>query len=134
MLLWQKKFTKEGITKQPNKQITKSCLVLKLLVFTMKLKKGDQIIVIAGKDKGKKGKIEKVFPKVKKALIPGINVFKKHLKKRDEKNPGGIVEIIKPISLSKIALICPKCNQVTRVGYKLGTTKIRICKKCQEEI
>lgn len=101
----------------------------------MKLKKGDQIIVTAGKDKGKKGKIERVFPKEGKVLILEVNVFKKHLKRRDEKHPGGIVEIAKPLSLSKVALICPKCGQPTRVGYRLtGREKIRICKKCGEEV
>lgn len=101
----------------------------------MKLKKGDQIIVTAGKDKGKKGKIEQVFPGKGKVLILGINVFKKHLKRRDEKHPGGIVEIAKPLPLSKVALICTKCGQPTRVGYKLTSEeKIRICKKCREEV
>jgi len=62
-------------------------------------------------------------------------VFKKHLKRRDEKHPGGIVEIPKPLPLSKVALLCPRCSQQTRVGYRiLGKRKLRICKKCQEEI
>ncbi|MBL7158976.1 50S ribosomal protein L24 [Candidatus Microgenomates bacterium] len=101
----------------------------------MKLKKGDKVVITVGKDKGKKGKIERLFRKDNKVVIPGINVFKKHLKRKDEKNPGGIVEIVKPIFVSKIALICPRCEQPTRVGYKIiDKEKLRICRKCSEEI
>ncbi len=101
----------------------------------MKLKKGDHIIVTIGKDKGKKGNIEKVFPKIAAVLVPGINVFKKHKKKRDEKTPGGIVEIAKPLPVAKVALICPKCGKQTRVGYSIvKDEKARICKKCEQII
>lgn len=101
----------------------------------MKLKKGDQVIVRTGKDKGKKGKIERLFPKTGKVLISGINIFKKHLKRKSEKKPGGIVEMAKPLSMAKVALLCPKCKQPTRVSYQADTKKkLRICKKCQEKI
>ncbi len=101
----------------------------------MKLKKGDQIIVTMGKDKGKNGTIEKAFPKISAVLVPGINVFKKHKKKRDEKTPGGIIEIIKPLAIAKVALICPKCGKQTRVGYSIvKDEKTRICKKCKQVI
>jgi len=101
----------------------------------MKLKKGDEIIVIAGKDKGRKGKIEKVFPKERKALITGINLVKKHLKPRKEGEKGGIVEIAKPLDVSKVALVCPKCGKPTRVGYLITKdSKERICKKCRQTI
>ncbi|KKW11213.1 MAG: 50S ribosomal protein L24 [Candidatus Gottesmanbacteria bacterium GW2011_GWB1_49_7] len=108
----------------------------------MKLKKGDQIIVTIGKDKGKKGNVERVFPKTQSVLVPGINVFKKHKKKRDEKNPGGIVEIVKPLNVAKVALVCPKCGKQTRVGYQIVKSlpagrqgvKERICKKCEQTI
>ena len=101
----------------------------------MKLKKGDEIIVIAGKDKGRKGKIEKVFSKEGKVLIPGINLVKKHLKPRKEGEKGGIVEIAKPLDVSKVALVCPKCGKPTRVGYLITKdSKERICKKCRQTI
>lgn len=101
----------------------------------MKLKKGDQIIVIAGKDKGRKGKIEKIFPKIHSVLIPGINMVKKHIKPKKEGEKGGIVEIAKPIDISKLALLCPKCGKPTRVGYLITKDKKeRICKKCQAVI
>lgn len=99
----------------------------------MKLKKGDRIIVTIGKDKGRKGKIEKVLPKLGKVLIPGINVYKKHLKPRGEGQPGGIIDVVKPLPVSNVALLCPKCGKRTRVGYRSdkGGEKYRICRKCQ---
>jgi len=99
----------------------------------MKLKKGDQVLVVAGKDRGRKGRIEKVLPKQGKVLIPGINVYKKHAKPRGESQPGGVIEIVKPLPVSNVALICPKCNQPTRVGYRVNKngSKVRICRKCQ---
>lgn len=101
----------------------------------MKLKKGDTIIVSTGKDKGKKGKIEKVFPGSGTAVVTGINMYKRHMKKKDEKKAGGIIDITKPIDVSKIALVCPKCNQPTRVGYiVVKKEKERICRKCEQKI
>jgi len=99
----------------------------------MKLKKGDKIKVIKGKDKGRTGKIEKTLPKLGKVLIPGINVYKKHAKARSEKQPGGIIEIIKPLPVANVVLVCPKCNKPTRVGYQIDKSggKSRICRKCQ---
>ena len=97
----------------------------------MKLKIGDQIIVLRGKDKGRKGKIQEVFPDKRKVLIPGVNVYKRHLKAQGEKKPGGIIDKVFPLPVSNVALICPKCNQTTRVGYQLNKKeKKRICKKC----
>lgn len=101
----------------------------------MKIRKGDQVIVTIGKYKGKKGKVEKVFPKDSSVLVPGINIVKKHEKKRDEQHPGGIIEVTKPVTLGKIAIICPKCGQQTRVGYRIVKgTKERICRKCEQVI
>lgn len=101
----------------------------------MKLKKGDEVIVTVGKDRGKKGSIEGVYPKKNKVKVSGVNIYKRHLKPRGEGKPGGIIDIIKPLSFSNVALLCPKCGQQTRVGYKIeGGEKIRICKKCKERI
>jgi large subunit ribosomal protein L24 len=101
----------------------------------MKIKKGDQVIVTVGKDKGKKGKIEKVYPKGSTVLVPGINIVKKHEKKRDEQHPGGIIEVVKPIALGKIAVICPKCGKQTRLGFRIVKgIKERICRKCEQII
>ncbi len=101
----------------------------------MKLKKGDQIIVTIGKDKGRKGKIESTDPKTSTVVVPGVNVYKRHQKKRDEQHQGGIVEFSRPLSMGKIALVCPKCGKQTRVGYIVTKKdKERICKKCEARI
>lgn len=101
----------------------------------MKLRKGDQIIVTVGKDKGKKGKVEKAFPKLGRVIVAGVNVFKRHRKKRDEQHPAGITDMIKPIDVAKVALICPKCGNQTRVGYRIvKDVKERICRKCEQVI
>lgn len=97
----------------------------------MKLKKGDKIAVLVGKDKGREGTIEKIYSKQNKALIVGINIYKKHVKKNEQMPQGGVVELPRPIDLSKIAFICTKCKKKTRIGYKIdGVKKFRICRKC----
>ena len=99
----------------------------------MKLKKGDQVMVLSGKDKKRQDEIEKI--KDNKAWVAGVNLYKKHVKPQGEKQPGGVVEINKPLALSRLALVCPHCKQKTRVGYQLvGATKKRVCKKCQTTI
>ena len=104
--------------------------------FKIKIKKGDTIKVMAGKDKGKTGKVEKVFPKQAKVLVAGVNIYKRHLKPRGEGKPGGIIDIVKPLPLANVALLCPKCQQPTRVGFIFDKQKekLRICKKCQEQL
>lgn len=100
----------------------------------LKLKKGDNVKITAGKDAGREGKIEKVMPKEMKVIIPGINMYKKHVKGFGD-TKGGIYDIPRALSFGKIALICPKCKKITRVGFKFaGTEKVRICRKCGKEI
>lgn len=102
----------------------------------MKIKKGDTVKVTAGKDKGKTGKVEKVFPKKNKVLVARVNIYKRHLKPQGEGKPGGIVEISKPLPMANVAFVCSKCNQPTRIGYLIDKSgdKHRICKKCQQPI
>ncbi len=101
----------------------------------MKLKRNDEIIVIRGKDKDKKGKIEKVISRENKVLVPGLNIYKRHMKSRTQNKPSEIIEITKPFSVSNVALVCPNCHKKTRVGYKIeNKEKIRICKKCNKTI
>lgn len=101
----------------------------------MKIKKGDQVLITAGKDKGKKGRVEEVFPKKGTLIVPGLNLYKKHLKKRDEKASGGIIDFPRPIPVGNIALICPKCKKPTRIGFiKSGNEKMRVCRKCKESL
>lgn len=99
-----------------------------------KLKKGDEVRVIAGKDKGKTGKIEKVFPKVDKVLVLGINQYKRHLKARSQSQPSEIITKTLPLSIVNVRLICPKCHLPTRVGFSFEDKKTRICKKCNQAI
>jgi large subunit ribosomal protein L24 len=99
----------------------------------VKFKKGDQIMVTIGKDRGKKGKIDAVFPKSQEVQVGGINLYKRHLKSRGQGKPGGIVDLPKPLEVSKVALVCPKCGLPTRVGFEVDKNKekTRICKKCK---
>jgi large subunit ribosomal protein L24 len=101
----------------------------------MKIKKGDTVLVISGKWKGKTGKVLRAFPKEQKILVEGVNIVKKHLKPGGKREKGQIVEIEKPIHVSKVKLICPECKRPTRVGYeKVGDKKMRVCKKCKAKI
>lgn len=99
-----------------------------------KLKAGDEVVVNTGKDKGKRGKIEKVLMNKNMILVSGVNVYKRH-KKVTARTAAGIYEITRPIQISKVTLICPKCGKPTRVGFKIeGKNKTKICKKCHGEI
>lgn len=99
-----------------------------------KFKIADSVLITAGKDKGKKNKIEKVWPKINKVSVAGVNLYKRH-RKATRSQAAGIYEITRPISIANIALVCPKCSKVTRVGFSInGKTKIRICKKCKGTI
>lgn len=101
----------------------------------MKLRKGDTIKVVAGKDAGRTGKIERTYAKKDAILIPGVNIYKRHVKKSDQVPQGGVVEIPRPLAVSKVVLICPKCKKNTRVGYKIvKKKKIRVCKHCDQQI
>ena len=101
----------------------------------MKLKKGDKVKIISGKDRGREGKIEKIYKKQTMVLVSQINLYKKHVKKSEQFPQGGLVEIPRPIRACKVALICPKCKKPTRVGYRLSKgSKVRVCKHCQSII
>lgn len=109
----------------------------------MKIKKGDTVLIISGKDRGKRGTVEKTLPKVNKILVVGVNISKHHLKP-SRKNPhGGIMDKLAPVDISNAMVVCPRCNQPSRLGFKLTESekkksarggKIRICKKCKESI
>lgn len=101
------------------------------------VRKDDTVMVVSGRDRGKKGKVMKVFPEDGKVLVDGINVAKKHTKPRPPKVPrGGILEKAQPIDSSKVMLMCTKCNIPIRVKKRLRDdgTKERICRKCSEEV
>jgi large subunit ribosomal protein L24 len=101
----------------------------------MKIKKGDKVRVIKGKDRGREGTVERVLPKEKKVVVGGLNIYKKAVRPSQRNQKGGIVEITKPLPVENVMLICPHCNQPTRVGYRVEKgEKFRICKKCQREL
>jgi large subunit ribosomal protein L24 len=101
----------------------------------MKIKKGDTVLIISGKDRGRKGKVLEAFPKESRILVEGINLRKKHQKAKRMGEKGQIIELPGSISVSNAKLICPKCGKATKVGYKIvDKRKFRICKKCAQEI
>lgn len=101
----------------------------------MKIKKGDNVLVISGKDRGKKGKVLRAFPREAKIMVEGANVRKKHVRAKSAGQKGQIVEMPSVFSISNVKLVCSKCGKTTRIGYKReGKKKLRICKKCLAEI
>ena len=104
----------------------------------MKIRKGDTILIISGKDRTKKGKVIEVLPKKNRIVVEGINIVKKHVRPKRAGEKGQRVEVPRPLDLSNVKLLCPKCKKPTRVGYKLVTKgkerKQRICKKCKQGI
>lgn len=101
----------------------------------MKLKKGDKVRVMAGKDRGKEGAVDKVLPRRGRVVVGGVNVYKRHLKRRSETKKGGIVDFVRALPVANVALICSKCKQVTRVGYaEVGGERRRVCRKCGGEV
>ena len=103
--------------------------------MAMNVKKGDTVIVLSGKDKGKQGKVLGTVPSEAKVVVEGINMVTCHVKPRRQGEAGGIVKRETPIRSCKVALFCEKCNKGVRVGYKMdGDKKVRICRKCGAEI
>jgi len=103
-------------------------------VHKFKLKKEDTVEVIAGKDKGKRGRILKIVRDKDRILVEGVNIVKKAMKKRKQTDRGGIVEVEAAIHSSNLMIVCKKCGP-TRIGYKIsGETKTRVCRKCGEAL
>ena len=102
----------------------------------MKIKNNDNIKVMAGKDKGKTGKVLKILPSQNKAIVEGINYIKRHAKRTQQNPQGGIVQKELPVNISSLAVICARCSKPKRIGFSILTdgTKARYCKKCQEVI
>ena len=101
----------------------------------MKIKKGDRVVVLQGKDRGKEGEVMRALPSVGKVIVDGVNVAKKHQRATSATMQGGIIDKDMPMDVSNVALICPK-DGATRVGYKISDTgaKSRICRKCGQEL
>jgi large subunit ribosomal protein L24 len=101
----------------------------------LKIKKGDKVKVLTGKDRGKTGNVTRVLPAAGKVIVDGVNVAKKHQKATRATMQGGIIDKDMPLPVANVALICVSCGKPTRVGYKIDGdgTKVRVCKKCGGE-
>lgn len=104
--------------------------------YRVHVKKGDMVEVIAGKQRGKRGKVLKVIPKHGRVIVEGVNVVKKHTKPTQKLPQGGIVEKEAAVFGGRVMVVCPKCGQAARVshGYLPDGTKVRLCKNCGEQI
>ncbi|MGQ0831491.1 MAG: 50S ribosomal protein L24 [Microthrixaceae bacterium] len=102
----------------------------------LKIKKGDRVRVLTGKDRGKDGNVTRVMPMAGKVIVDGVNVAKKHQKATRATMQGGIIDKDMPIPVANVALICPSCGKTTRVAYTIDGdgTKVRTCKKCGGEM
>ncbi len=101
----------------------------------MKIRKNDNILVITGKDKGKKGKVRRAYPDEGRVIVDGVNMVKRHTKARAMARQAGVIEREAPLSVSKVMLICNKCNRPTRVGFHFTEDKkVRVCSSCHEVI
>ena len=102
----------------------------------MNIRKDDTVLVITGKDKGKKGKVRFAYPRKKQVIIEGINFIKKHAKAKKAARQAGIIDLEAPLDISNVMLLCAKCNKPGRIGYKKledGRT-VRFCRACREVV
>lgn len=108
----------------------------------MHVKTGDEVLVIAGKDKGRRGKIKRSIPSAKRVVVEGLNIAKRHTKARGPGKPGGIIDIEAPLDISNVMLICPSCGRASRTGHRFleetdhkgRQRKVRFCKACDAVI
>ncbi len=104
----------------------------------MHVKTGDEVLIIAGKDKGRKGKIKRALPREERVVVEGLNIVKRHMKARGPGKPGGIIEMEAPLHASNVMLICPSCGRASRTGHRFleetdhkgRPRKVRFCKAC----
>ena len=102
---------------------------------SMKIKKGDRVVVLTGKDKGKEGEVSRAIPSARKVIVDGVNVAKRHQKATRATMQGGIIDKDMPLPVANVAILCPTCGP-TRVGYRFDPdgTKFRTCKKCGSDL
>jgi large subunit ribosomal protein L24 len=102
----------------------------------LRIKKGDRVRVLTGKDRGKTGEVMRAMPAEGKVIVDGVNVAKKHQRATNATMQGGIIDKDMPIPVANVAVVCPACGKATRVGYAIGGdgTKVRVCKKCGGQI
>ena len=101
-----------------------------------KVRKNDTVQVLAGRERGKQGKVSRVLPKEDRVVIDGVNLRKRHTRARRPGEQAGIVEFPAPLHISNVAVVCPKCGKGTRVGFRVlaDGTKVRVCKRCDETL
>lgn len=107
----------------------------------MHVKTGDEVLVIAGKNKGRRGKITRSIPTANRVVVENVNIVKKHVKPRGPRQRGGIIEVEAPLHISNVMLICPKCGKASRTGQrinegegKVSRRKVRFCKACDASV
>ncbi|WP_160212794.1 MULTISPECIES: 50S ribosomal protein L24 [Bacteria] len=103
---------------------------------SMKIKKGDTVVVLTGKDKGKQGEVKKSIPKAQRVVVEKVNMVKKAMRPTQANPQGGISSIEAPLHVSNVMLVCPECKQPTRVSKRVNEAgkKVRVCKKCGKDI
>ncbi len=101
-----------------------------------KIKKNDTVLVITGRERGKRGKVARIFPETNRAVVEGINIVKRHARPRGLGQPGGIIEKEAALHLSNLMLVCSKCDHPVRVGFTHleDGSKVRICRRCGEVV
>ncbi len=106
------------------------------MAVNLKVRKGDEVMVVTGRDRGKRGKVQEVRPSDGTVVVAGVNIAKRHTKPNPSKNQkGGIIEQPMPLALGKVMVVCPHCGKPTRVGHRRDEdTKERVCKRCGETI
>ncbi len=102
----------------------------------MKIRKNDTVLLIAGKDKGKTGKVRFSYPKKERIMVEGINFIKRHIRARGRVRQAGIIQLEAPIPVSNVMLLCSRCNRPTRVSFRFleDGQKVRVCNRCSEVI
>jgi large subunit ribosomal protein L24 len=102
----------------------------------MKIRKNDTVLIITGKDRGKKGKVRFAYPKDERVIVEGINMIKRHMRAVRQVRQAGIIEREAPIHVSNVMLLCSKCNHPTRIAFRFleGGKKVRVCSVCHEVI
>lgn len=101
----------------------------------MKIKKGDTVKMLSGKDKNKSGKIIKVQPYLERVVVEGLNTVKRHMRPKKQGEQGQVIDKPRAVAVAKVMLVCGKCKKATRIGFKIeGENKIRTCKKCGAQV
>lgn len=104
-------------------------------MLTMKIHKGDNVVMLSGKDRSKTGKVLVVMPREGKVVVEGLNLMKRHTRARQQGQTGQIISKERAVNAASVALVCKACGKPTRIGYKIeGERKVRICKKCKSEV